>query len=180
MDGQGYAKGISDGAKILGAAILGIGIGFGVGIAAGPGIIGSVILGVVGAAVGGVAGYTAGVIAVDGVAELKKLKNKIITRAKPHAQQAQGFFAKLRRNMSEALENASEKLKNGKQTADVTAKTAPKTQATSDLGEKTVKSDFSGKAVKTEQTVTETPAPAQKADVEKTSVKQTTGAKRKA
>lgn len=178
MDGQGYAKNLSDGAKILGAAILGIGIGFGLGIAAGPGIIGSILFGVVGAALGGAAGYTAGVVAVDGVAELKKLKNKIVKRAKPHAAQAQGFFAKLRNDISSTLDNASEKLKNGnkaEQTADVTAKSAPKAETVSDLGDKTVKTDFADKTKKAEQKVTETPAPAQKADVRKT-----TGAKRKA
>ncbi|MBL1146743.1 MAG: hypothetical protein HND56_09540 [Pseudomonadota bacterium] len=167
MDGQGYAKSLSDGAKILGAAILGIGIGFGLGIAAGPGIIGSIVFGVVGAALGGAAGYVGGVVAVDGVAELKKLKNKIIKRAKPHAAQAKGYTTKLRQDMSEAFDNASQKLKN-------IGKTAPKTETASKLGDKTVKADFEDKSKQTEQTVTETPAPAQKADVKKT-----TGAKRK-
>lgn len=167
MDGQGYAKSLSDGAKIFGAALLGVGIGFGIGIAAGPGIIGSLIFGIAGAALGGAAGYSVGVIAVDGVAELKKLKNKIIKRAKPHAQQAQGLFSKLRKDMSDGLENTSEKLKRA-------AKSVPDMRKTGVLGNKTAQSDFSDNAKKTGQTVTETPAPAQKADV-----KNTTGAKRK-
>jgi len=156
-----FGKSMEMGFLAIGGALLLGGIGLGLGIAAGPGILGSIIVGAIGGAVGAGAGFVGGLVYADKSDDISKFFKNAKKTVKEKLGQAKGFFSKLRQNVAE-------------QSAEFRAKAAPKTDATSKLDDKTVKADFEDKSKQTEQKVTETPAPAQKADVKKT-----TGAKRK-